>query len=90
MSRVRRFQPTALTLHSVLMDYSESAKRAWETRRIIGAISIRQPYVEQILRGIKTREYRSVITNIRERVYLYASEKAWRLVRLRPAGLLHG
>ena len=44
---------------------------------IIRAISIRQPFVEQILRGTKKAEYRSRRTNIRERVYLYAS--------LRPA-----
>lgn len=37
------------------------------------AISIRQPYVEQILRGTKKHEYRSQPTNIRGRVYLYAS-----------------
>ena len=37
------------------------------------AISIRQPYVEQIFRGIKTDEYRSRPTNIRGRVYVYAS-----------------
>lgn len=40
------------------------------------AISIRQPYAEQILRGLKVREYRSVPTNIRERVYIYASQHA--------------
>jgi hypothetical protein len=39
------------------------------------AISIRQPYVEMILRGIKKAEYRSQLTHIRERVYLYASLK---------------
>jgi len=39
------------------------------------AISIRQPYVELILRGIKKFEYRSIPTNIRETVYLYASRK---------------
>ncbi len=39
------------------------------------AISIRQPYAEQILRGIKIREYRSVPTNIRERAFIYASER---------------
>jgi hypothetical protein len=37
------------------------------------AISIRQPWAEQILQGKKKREYRSRATNIRERVYLYAS-----------------
>jgi hypothetical protein len=43
---------------------------------IARAISIRQPYVEQILRGDKTEEYRSQKTNIRERVYLYASRNS--------------
>jgi hypothetical protein len=42
---------------------------------ITRAISIRQPFVEQILRGTKRYEYRSVPTNIRERVYVYASLK---------------
>jgi hypothetical protein len=37
------------------------------------ALSIRQPYAEMILRGIKTIEYRSMVTNIRGRVYIYAS-----------------
>ena len=40
---------------------------------IYRAISIRQPFVEMILKGTKTTEYRSRKTNIRERVYLYAS-----------------
>ena len=39
------------------------------------AISIRQPYVEQILLGIKKYEYRSTLTHIRGKVYLYASKK---------------
>jgi hypothetical protein len=38
-------------------------------------ISIRQPYVEQILLGVKKYEYRSTLTHIRGRVYLYASKK---------------
>ena len=38
------------------------------------AISIRQPYAEQILLGLKSEEYRSRITHIRGRVYLYASK----------------
>lgn len=37
------------------------------------AISIQQPFVEEILRGIKKFEYRSRPTKIRGRVYLYAS-----------------
>lgn len=36
------------------------------------ALSVRQPYAEQILRGRKRIEYRSRPTNIRERVYVYA------------------
>jgi len=34
---------------------------------------VRQPYVELILAGRKTIEYRSRATRVRERVYLYAS-----------------
>jgi hypothetical protein len=37
------------------------------------ALSIRQPYAELILRGIKQIEYRSQATRKRERVYIYAS-----------------
>lgn len=44
-------------------------------QKITRAISIRQPYVEMILRGVKKVEYRSQVTHIRERVYLYASLK---------------
>jgi len=44
-----------------------------EIKMITHAISIRQPYVELILRGIKKAEYRSRPTNVRGRVYLYAS-----------------
>jgi ASCH domain-containing protein len=39
------------------------------------ALSIRQPYAEQILRGTKVFEYRSRPTAIRERVHIYASRK---------------
>jgi hypothetical protein len=39
------------------------------------ALSIRQPYAEQILRGTKVFEYRSRPTAIRERIYIYASRK---------------
>ncbi len=42
-------------------------------QEIVRAISIRQPFVEAILDGKKKIEYRSRKTNIRERVYLYAS-----------------
>lgn len=39
------------------------------------AISIKQPFVEEILQGLKVYEYRSRPTKIRGRVYLYASLK---------------
>jgi hypothetical protein len=41
--------------------------------KITRAISIRQPFAELILLGKKKFEYRTVPTNIRERVYIYAS-----------------
>jgi hypothetical protein len=39
------------------------------------ALSIRQPLSELILLGEKTLEFRSRLTHIRERVYLYAGKK---------------
>ncbi|MEZ5288334.1 MAG: ASCH domain-containing protein [Vicinamibacterales bacterium] len=52
------------------------------------AISIRQPWVEMILRGLKKNEFRSVPTNVRGRVYIYASlrpdeREPWAWTRLR-------
>jgi len=43
-------------------------------RNIFRALSIRQPFAELIIRGEKTIEYRRSPTNIRERVYIYASK----------------
>jgi hypothetical protein len=37
------------------------------------ALSLKQPYAEQILRGDKVAEFRDRPTRIRERVYIYAS-----------------
>ncbi len=37
------------------------------------AFSVHQPYAEQILRGTKKFEYRSIPTRIRGRVYVYAT-----------------
>ncbi|MBL8821335.1 MAG: ASCH domain-containing protein [Planctomycetia bacterium] len=37
------------------------------------ALSLRQPWAEEVMRGKKKIEYRSIPTNIRGRVYLYAS-----------------
>lgn len=52
------------------------------------AISIRQPWVEMILRGLKKNEFRDVPTNIRGRVYIYASlrpytDEPWAWTRLK-------
>lgn len=59
------------------------------------AISIRQPYVEDILRGKKKFEYRSRPTKIRGRVYLYASlgaghESYWKKMKMQPGDLPTG
>jgi hypothetical protein len=56
----------------------------------MSALSIRQPYAEKILRGRKKIEYRSMPTNKRERVYIYASKSpagqdAWEKTGLNPA-----
>ncbi|XZE35393.1 ASCH domain-containing protein [Pirellulaceae bacterium SH501] len=37
------------------------------------ALSIRQPWAEQIMRGEKVTEYRSMPTNIHGTIYVYAS-----------------
>ncbi len=63
--------------------------------KITRAISIRQPFVEQILAGTKKYEYRSRLTRIRERVYLYVSKTPaddhyWRLAGLTPGDLPTG
>ncbi|GAB1470233.1 hypothetical protein MASR2M66_11100 [Chloroflexota bacterium] len=39
------------------------------------ALSVRQPFAEQIMLGTKKIEYRSIKTNIRGKVYIYASLK---------------
>ncbi len=51
------------------MDYDKKANN-----QITRAISIRQPHAEAILLGGKDIEYRSRKTNIRERLYIYASK----------------
>ncbi|MGK5087662.1 ASCH domain-containing protein [Bdellovibrionota bacterium FG-2] len=68
-------------------------KKKAETR--MRAISIRQPYVEEILRGTKVFEYRSRPTIIRGRVYLYAAnvagpEENWKKIGLEPGDLPKG
>ena len=60
------------------------------------AISIRQPWVELILRGKKTKEYRSKRTKKFGKVYLYASltpadyPPAWRGLKCEPGDLPTG
>lgn len=58
------------------------------------ALSLRQPYAEQVLRGTKKIEYRSRPTNIRGRVYLYASltqdSEAFEEMRIEPGALPTG
>ncbi len=56
------------------------------------ALSIRQPYAEQTLRGKKKIKYRGRPTNIRERVYIYASmtpgdAEAWEALNMQPGDL---
>ena len=63
---------------------------------IVRALSVRQPWVELIFRGEKRAENRSRPTNIRERVYVYASLQpapwpdAWRAVGAEPGELPTG
>ncbi len=63
---------------------------------IIRALSVRQPYAEQILRGTKRLEYRSTNSNIRERVWIYASLQdaddpaEWRKMGTPLGGLTNG
>lgn len=63
---------------------------------IVRALSVRQPYAEQILRGEKRFEYRSTDTKVRERVFIYASSApaddpdAWRAVGHQPGALPSG
>lgn len=43
------------------------------------ALSVRQPYAEYIMRRTKRVEYRTIRTNIRGRIYIYASLNVWLL-----------
>ena len=60
------------------------------------ALSIRQPFAEFILRGLKTIEYRSLRTKRRGRVYIYASKipgddaAAWAEIEHSPGELPTG
>lgn len=59
------------------------------------ALSLRQPFAEQVMRGTKKFEYRTFPTLIRERVYVYASLGArpredWRGMGIEPGSLPRG
>ncbi len=59
------------------------------------ALSVCQPFAEQIMRGTKKIEYRTRPTNIRERVYIYASKSPrpiedWKGMDMRPGDLPTG
>lgn len=59
------------------------------------ALSIRQPYVEQIMRRTKRIEFRSITTRPRKQVLIYASEtpgpaEEFEKMRLRPGDLPTG
>ena len=41
------------------------------------ALSVRQPYADQIIRGTKRIEYRTVRTNIRERSRTFTPVRSW-------------
>jgi hypothetical protein len=64
--------------------------------KLTRAISIRQPFVELILRGKKKEEYRTKPARLRERVWLYASQRphewkpGWRAVGKQPGELPTG
>lgn len=61
----------------------------------MSALSLQQPNAEQVLRGKKKIEYRSMPTKKRERVYIYASKTphsplSWREIGLSPGDLPTG
>lgn len=74
MRGIRRLTPdSAALLEASLSRTSDVQTSAWSDEIAMRALSVRQPWAELILRGIKTIEVRSRPTNVRERVYLYAS-----------------
>src|SRR5579863_360561 len=69
MLRSREF--TELASHPM----HAKAVSAFHPDPAIIALGVRQPWVELILRGIKTIEVRSQDTRVRGTIYLYASKK---------------
>jgi hypothetical protein len=56
----------------------------------MSALSIRQPYAELIMRGVKRIEYRTQPTRKRGRVYIYASKTPGPPAEFRALGLKPG
>ena len=54
--------------HEICEYYGSDKKAA------IRALSVRQPWANDIINGTKTIEFRTVSTNIREQVFIYASK----------------
>ena len=54
-------------------EQQETESPTVDLARVTRALSIRQPYAEQIMSGTKRVEYRTQPTKVRERVYIYAS-----------------
>ena len=73
-----------------------STKKQASSQNASSALSVRQPFAELILRGIKRIEYRSIPTHKRERVYIYASKvprndpSSWAIVKRQPGDLPTG
>ena len=73
-----------------------TAKKVAVIQKPHSALSVRQPFAELILRGVKKIEYRSIPTHKRERVYVYASKVpvddagSWAKVKLEPGDLPTG
>ena len=64
-------------------------------RNTMRALSVKQPYAEQIMRKIKKVEYRTFPTHIFERVYIYASltpgeEQEFAKLKMQPGDLPTG
>jgi hypothetical protein len=51
-----------------------------DTPEQIKALSVRQPYAEMIITGEKKTEYRTKNTNVRGRVYIYASATKYKKI----------
>ena len=59
--------------HNVKQEKAAQKEKSLSIELQNRAISVRQPYAEMIMRGEKTVEYRSIVTHVRGRVYVYAS-----------------